>query len=92
MSTTDAIRSTSVNYWNTDFLKKELQTNTNQTSLFLTQEKKFKNMQLSSALSGADKNNGTKQKGNNPEAKQTLPQKEDLDLEEIRFFKFGNLY
>ncbi len=93
MSAVDTVRSTSVNFWNTDFLKKELsETNNNQSSLFLTQNKKFKNMQLSSALSGAEANNGTKQKGSNPEAKQTAPQKEDLNLEELRFFKFGNLY
>lgn len=93
MSAVDAIRSTSVNFWNTDFIKKEsINSNGHQSSLFLTQDKKFKNLQLSSALSGADSNKGTKQKGNNPEAKQLTKQNQNLDLEELRFFKFGNLY
>ena len=92
MSTVDAIRSASVNLWSNDFLKKEkAESNLIQSSLFALPEKKFKNTLVSSALSSSEAGNGTQQKGKNPEAKQT-PQKQDLDLESIRFFKFGNLY
>ncbi len=94
MNVADVKRAESVNFWSTKFQKKEsFENNIYQVSLFTTPEKKFKNTSISSALAGNEGSNSTSnEKENNPEPQDTNSQNKDLNLEPIRFFKFGSLY